>query len=69
MKKAVIALMMAGILTACGSEPTTSTEKKEEALANINNLKAGDTWKFKAMSFSTEEGQVIDLEDYEVSGF
>ncbi len=39
------------------------------AMANINNLKAGETWKFEAMSFSTDEGQVIDLDDYEVSGF
>lgn len=39
------------------------------ALANMNNLADGDTWKFNAQSFSTEEGQVIDLEDYEVSGF
>lgn len=145
MKKVLIALLAAGLLTACGSEPTTSTEKKEEApaveeqaetpaeeteeteepqeeakadyeitdlavdtsdympkatgilknnsgndvnylqiefavkdadgnklgtaLANINNLKAGDTWKFEAMSFSTDEGQVIDLDDYEVTGF
>lgn len=39
------------------------------ALANMNNLADGDTWKFNAQSFSTEEGQVIDIEDYEVSGF
>lgn len=39
------------------------------AIANINNLKAGETWKFEAMSFSTDEGQVIDLDDYEVKGF
>lgn len=39
------------------------------ALANISDLKAGDTWKFEAMSFSTDEGQIIDLEDYEVTGF
>lgn len=145
MKKVLIALLAAGLLTACGSEPTTSTEKKEEApaveeqaetpaeeteeteepqeeakadyeitdlavdesdfvpkatgilknnsgndvnylqiefavkdkdgnklgtaIANINNLKAGDTWKFEAMSFSTDEGQIIDLDDYEVTGF
>lgn len=142
MKKLLVALLAAGLLTSCGSEPTTSTEKKEEAqaveeqaetpaeeteepeeeakadyeitdlavdesdftpkatgilknnsgkdvsylqiefavkdkdgnklgtaIANINNLKAGDTWKFEAMSFSTDEGQVIDLEDYEVTGF
>lgn len=142
LKKALIALLAAGILTACGSEPTTSTEKKEEApaveeqsetpveekeepqeeanadyeitdlavdesgytpkatgilknntdkdksyvqiqfavkdadgnklgtaLANINDLKAGETWKFEATSLNTDEGQVIDLDDYEVSGF
>lgn len=141
MKKLLVALLAAGLLTSCGSEPTTSAEKKEEApaveeqaetpaeeteepeeakadyeitdlavdesdftpkatgilknnsgkdvsylqiefavkdkdgnklgtaIANINNLKAGDTWKFEAMSFSTDEGQVIDLEDYEVTGF
>lgn len=142
MKKVLMALLAAGLLTACGSEPTTSTEKKEEApaveeqtetpaeeteapeeeakadyeitdlavdesdfmpkatgilknnsgndvnylqiefavkdkdgnklgtaIANINNLKAGDTWKFEAMSFSTDEGQIIDLDDYEVTGF
>ena len=142
MKKVLIALLAAGLLTACGSEPTTSTEKKEEApaveeqtetpaeeteepqeeakadyeitdlavdesdympkatgilknnsgkdlsyvqitfavkdadgnklgdaLANVNNLKAGDTWKFEAMSFSTDEGQIIDLDDYEVEGY
>lgn len=43
--------------------------KLGSAMANINNLKAGDTWKFEAMSFSTDEGQIIDLEDYEVEGF
>lgn len=142
LKKALIALLAAGILTACGSEPTTSTKKKEEApaveeqsetpveekeepqeeakadyeitdlavdesgytpkatgilknntdkdksyvqiqfavkdadgnklgtaLANINDLKAGETWKFEATSLNTDEGQVIDLDDYEVSGF
>ena len=42
---------------------------KATAIANINNLKAGETWKFEAMSFSTDEGQVIDLDDYEVKGF
>ena len=142
MKKVLIALLAAGLLTACGSEPTTSTEKKEEApaveeqtetpaeeteepqeeakadyeitdlavdesdympkatgilknnsgkdlsyvqitfavkdsdgnklgdaIANVNNLKDGDTWKFEAISFSTDEGQIIDLDDYEVEGF
>lgn len=39
------------------------------AIANISDLKAGDTWKFEAMSFSTDEGQIIDLDDYEVTGF
>lgn len=43
--------------------------KLGSAMANINDLKAGDTWKFEAMSFSTDEGQIIDLEDYEVEGF
>lgn len=43
--------------------------KLGSAMANINNLKAGDTWKFEAMSFSTDEGQIIDLDDYEVEGF
>lgn len=43
--------------------------KLGSAMANINNLKAGDTWKFEAMSFSTDEGQMIDLDDYEVEGF
>ena len=39
------------------------------AIANISDLKSGDTWKFEAMSFSTDEGQIIDLDDYEVTGF
>lgn len=39
------------------------------AIDNINNLKAGETWKFEATSFSTDEGQIIDLDDYEVTGF
>ena len=30
MKKILVALLAAGLLTACGSEPTTSTKKKEE---------------------------------------
>lgn len=43
--------------------------KVGSAVANINNLKAGETWKFEATSFSTDDDQIIDLEDYEVSGF
>ena len=43
--------------------------KLGSAMANINNLKAGDTWKFEAISLSTDEGQIIDLDDYEVEGF
>lgn len=45
------------------------SNKLGAAMANVNNLKAGDTWKFEAMSFSTDEGQIIDLDDYEVEGF
>lgn len=33
MKKVLITLLAAGLLTACGSKPSTSTEKKEEAPA------------------------------------
>ena len=33
MKKVLIALLAAGLLTSCGNEPTTSIEKKEEAPA------------------------------------
>lgn len=39
------------------------------AMANINNLKAGETWKFEAISLNTDKGQVIDLNDYTVDGF
>lgn len=39
------------------------------AIANVSGLKDGETWKFSAASLSTEEGQVIDLENYEVTGF
>lgn len=45
------------------------SNKLGAAMANVNNLKAGDTWKFETMSFSTDEGQIIDLDDYEVEGF
>ena len=39
------------------------------AISNMNGLKDGETWKFTAQSLVTDEGQQIDLENYEVSGF
>lgn len=39
------------------------------ALANINNLKADDVWKFEAISGVTEQGAKADLENIEYSGF
>lgn len=39
------------------------------AMANMSSLKDGETWKFTAQSLVTDEGQQIDLENYEVSGF
>ena len=38
------------------------------ALANINNLKAGGTWKFEATSMEKPE-DVADWERVDVSGF
>lgn len=44
--------------------------KLGDALDNINNLAAGQTWKFKAMYFGEkEEGMTIDIEDFVVDGF
>ncbi len=39
------------------------------AVAMVNDLKDGETWKFEAASLEDEEGATIDLENYEVSGF
>lgn len=41
-----------------------------DALDNVNNLKAGDTWKFKALLLETTDGEPqFDLENPEISGF
>lgn len=39
------------------------------ALANVNNLGAGKTWKFKAVYFGSEKEVKIEIENPEVSGF
>lgn len=39
------------------------------AFANVNNLKAGENWKFKAMYLGSEKDIQIDLENPEITGF
>lgn len=43
--------------------------KVGSALANVNNLEAGKTWKFKAVYIGTEKDVKIDIENPDVSGF
>lgn len=41
-----------------------------DALDNVNNLKAGETWKFKAILLETSDGEPqFDLENPEITGF
>lgn len=43
--------------------------KVGEALANVNNLKANDTWKFKAIYLGSEKNVTFKIEELKVSGF
>lgn len=43
--------------------------KVASALANVNNLESGKTWKFKAVYIGKEKDVKIDIENPDVSGF
>ena len=38
-------------------------------MANINDLKANSTWKFKALYWGSEKNVTIKFEEVEVTGF
>ena len=46
-----------------------SGNKVGSAMANINDLKANSTWKFKALYLGSEKNVTIKFEEVEVTGF
>lgn len=47
----------------------TSGNKLGDAWANVNDLKANSTWKFKAMYLGSEKNPTFKTEELKVSGF